>query len=177
MYVKSSLKSSEIPVTLCTSHRNQLHLQRAQLQQALSDVRGGVEFAERLLTCGSNAEILSAKGVTLRRLTSLAESGYDPRLATVSPDDACSICFIPEEQAGEVDGYPVVGVIHSKTLDLNKCTIEGEGEREREVTNRCGTKGFVHRLLLNFHSNFESLCLFCFLKDHSSHILTFLQQS
>uniref|UniRef100_A0A667ZAK1 RING-type E3 ubiquitin transferase n=1 Tax=Myripristis murdjan TaxID=586833 RepID=A0A667ZAK1_9TELE len=86
---------------LRVQRRNQLHLQRAQLQQALSDVRGGVEFAERLLTCGSNAEILSAKGVTLRRLTSL--------------------------QAGEVDGYPVVGVIHSKTLDLNKCTIEGEG--------------------------------------------------
>ncbi|XP_071763731.2 E3 ubiquitin-protein ligase TRIM45 [Centroberyx gerrardi] len=113
--------------------RNQLHLQRAQLRQALSDVRGGVEFAERLLTCGSDAEILSAKGVTLRRLTSLAESGYDPRPATVAPDDGGSICFVPGERAGEVEGYPVVGVIHAKTLDLSKCTIEGEGlQRGRE---------------------------------------------
>uniref|UniRef100_A0A673BJI7 RING-type E3 ubiquitin transferase n=1 Tax=Sphaeramia orbicularis TaxID=375764 RepID=A0A673BJI7_9TELE len=79
--------------------RNQLHVQRAQLRQALLDIRGGVEFAERLLSCGSDAEILSAKGVTLGRLTT----------------------------AGEVEGYPVVGIIHSKTIDLSKCTIEGEG--------------------------------------------------
>uniref|UniRef100_A0A8C7XVM8 RING-type domain-containing protein n=1 Tax=Oryzias sinensis TaxID=183150 RepID=A0A8C7XVM8_9TELE len=45
--------------------RNHLHLQRAQLQQALADVRGAVEFSERLLGCGSDAEILSAKGVTM----------------------------------------------------------------------------------------------------------------
>uniref|UniRef100_A0A8C2FQU9 RING-type E3 ubiquitin transferase n=2 Tax=Cyprinus carpio TaxID=7962 RepID=A0A8C2FQU9_CYPCA len=88
--------------------RNQLHLQKAQLQQALSDVRGGVDFAERLLTCGSDAEILSAKGVTMRRLMNL-------------------------ESAGEVQGFPVVGVIHAKTVDPSKCTIQGEGvERGRE---------------------------------------------
>lgn len=110
------------------SHRNQLHLQRAQLQQTLLDVRGGVEFAERLLSCGSDAEILSAKGVTLRRLTRLAESSYDPHLVTVAPDDGTSISFMPREPAGEVEGYPVVGVIHSKTVDLSKCTIEGEGK-------------------------------------------------
>ncbi|XP_023276658.1 tripartite motif-containing protein 45 [Seriola lalandi dorsalis] len=118
---------------LRVQRRNQLHLQRAQLQQALLDVRGGVEFAERLLSCGSDAEILSAKGVTLRRLTSLAESGYDPHPATVAPDDGSSICFMPREPAGEVEGYPVVGVINSKTADLSKCTIEGEGlQRGRE---------------------------------------------
>uniref|UniRef100_A0A673KSW9 RING-type E3 ubiquitin transferase n=1 Tax=Sinocyclocheilus rhinocerous TaxID=307959 RepID=A0A673KSW9_9TELE len=82
-------------------HRNQLHLQKAQQQQALSDVRGGVDFAERLLTCGSDAEILSAKGVTMRRLMNLS--------------------------AGEVQGFPVVGVIHAKTVDPSKCTIQGEG--------------------------------------------------
>lgn len=112
---------------LSLSHRNQLHLQKAQLQQALLDVRGGVEFAERLLTCGSEAEILSAKGVTLRRLTSLAESSYDPQ-PTTAGQDGSGISFAPREPAGEVEGYPVVGVIHSKSLDLNKCTIEGDGE-------------------------------------------------
>uniref|UniRef100_A0A671NXA5 RING-type E3 ubiquitin transferase n=1 Tax=Sinocyclocheilus anshuiensis TaxID=1608454 RepID=A0A671NXA5_9TELE len=81
--------------------RNQLHLQKAQLQQALSDIRGGVDFAERLLTCGSDAEILSAKGVTMRRLMNLS--------------------------AGEVQGFPVVGVVHAKTVDPSKCTIQGEG--------------------------------------------------
>ncbi|KAL0963601.1 hypothetical protein UPYG_G00308460 [Umbra pygmaea] len=107
--------------------RNQLHLQRAQLQQALADARGGVEFAERLLTCGSDAEILSAKGVTLRRLSGLVESGYDPNPASVAPDDGSSICFLPWEREGQVGGYPVVGAIHSKTLELSRCTIEGEG--------------------------------------------------
>lgn len=92
------------------------------------DVQGSVEFAERLLTCGSDAEILSVKGVTLRRLTSLAESSYDAHPATVAPDDGSSISFMPRELAGEVEGYPVVGVINSKTVDLNKCTVEGEGK-------------------------------------------------
>ncbi|XP_010878604.2 tripartite motif-containing protein 45 isoform X1 [Esox lucius] len=112
---------------LRVQRRNQLHLQGAQLQQALTDARGGVEFAERLLTRGSDAEILSAKGVTLRRLTALVESGYDPNLATVAPDDGSSICFLPQEGAGELGGYPVVGVIHFKSLELSRCTIEGEG--------------------------------------------------
>uniref|UniRef100_A0A3B3DRY3 RING-type E3 ubiquitin transferase n=1 Tax=Oryzias melastigma TaxID=30732 RepID=A0A3B3DRY3_ORYME len=77
--------------------RNHLHLQRAQLQQALLDVRSAVEFSERLLGCGSDAEILSAKGVTLRRLSSL------------------------------VEGFPVVGVINTKTVDVSSCTVEGTG--------------------------------------------------
>lgn len=97
------------------------------------DVRGGVEFAERLLSCGSDAEILSAKGVTLRRLTSLSESGYDPRPAAVAPDDGSSICFMPREPAGEVEGFPVVGVINSRTVELSKCTIEGEGKTYSEA--------------------------------------------
>ncbi|CAJ1079045.1 tripartite motif-containing protein 45 [Xyrichtys novacula] len=118
---------------LRVQRRNQLHLQRAQLQQALLDISGGVEFTERLLSCGSDAEILSAKGVTLRRLTSLAESGYDPHPSAVAPDDGSGISFLPREPAGEVEGYPVVGVINSKTVDLSKCTIEGEGvQRGRE---------------------------------------------
>lgn len=87
-----------------------------------------MEFAERLLTCGSDVEILSAKGVTLRRLISLAErsNGTDP--AAVAPDDGGSISFLPREPAGEVEGFPVVGVINSRTVDLSKCTIEGEGK-------------------------------------------------
>ena len=113
---------------LRVQRRNQLHLQRAQLLQALADARGGVEFAERLLTCGSEAEILSVKGVTIRRLACLAESGYDPQPATVSPDNGSSICFMPQESAGELEGYPVVGVIHAKTIEISKCTIEGEGK-------------------------------------------------
>lgn len=114
-------------MSMSLSHRNQLHLQKAQLKQSLSDVCSSVEFAERLLSCGSDAEILSAKGVTLRRLTSLAERSYDPHLAPLVPEDGSSISFVPHEPAGEVEGYPVVGVIHWKTLDLGKCTVEGDG--------------------------------------------------
>ncbi|XP_068602408.1 E3 ubiquitin-protein ligase TRIM45 [Brachionichthys hirsutus] len=115
---------------LRVQRRNQLHLQGAQLHQALLDVHGGVAFAERLLTCGSDAEILSAKGVTLRRLASLAEGGYDPHPAAVALGDGSCIGFMPREPAGEVGGYPVVGVINSKAVDLNKCTVEGEGLQE-----------------------------------------------
>lgn len=114
------------------SSRNHLHLQGAQLQQALLDIRGSVEFAERLLSCGSDTEILSTKGVTLRRLTSLAESSYEPQLAAFAPDDSSSICFLPTEPAGEVEGYPLVGVINSRTLDVSRCTAEGEGKRLTE---------------------------------------------
>ncbi|CAG08216.1 unnamed protein product, partial [Tetraodon nigroviridis] len=114
---------------LHVQRRNQLHLQRAQLRQALLDVQGGVDFAERLLTCGSDAEILSAKGVTLRRLSSLAEGGRGARPASVAPDDGSSIGFAASEAAGQVEGFPVVGVIVSKTVDVSKCTIEGEDLR------------------------------------------------
>ncbi|KAF6726808.1 Tripartite motif-containing protein 45 [Oryzias melastigma] len=105
--------------------RNHLHLQRAQLQQALLDVRSAVEFSERLLGCGSDAEILSAKGVTLRRLSSLADRSYNGLPAAVAPDDGSSICFMPREPAGEVEGFPVVGVINTKTVDVSSCTVEG----------------------------------------------------
>lgn len=107
--------------------RNQLLLQRAQLQQALVDVQGGVDFAERLLTCGSDAEILSAKGVTLRRLSSLAEGSRGARPTSITPDNGSSIGFAASEPAGQVEGFPVVGVIVSKTLDVSKCTIKREG--------------------------------------------------
>uniref|UniRef100_A0A3B4ZHH7 RING-type E3 ubiquitin transferase n=1 Tax=Stegastes partitus TaxID=144197 RepID=A0A3B4ZHH7_9TELE len=100
---------------LRVQRRNQLHLQGAQLRQALLDVRGGVEFAERLLSCGSDAEILSAKGVTLR-----------------------------SEPAGEVEGYPVVGVINSRTVDVSRCTVEGEG-LQRGVQGQRGTFTLVCR--------------------------------
>lgn len=129
--------------------RNQLHLQKAQLQQALSDVRGGVDFAERLLTCGSDAEILSAKGVTMRRLMNLVESGYDPHPTTIAHDNASSICFLPQESAGEVEGFPVVGVVHAKTVDPSKCSIQGEGEYVWAAFNST----FKHALV-NFHKHF-----------------------
>lgn len=92
-----------------------------------------MEFAERLLSCGSDAEILSAKGVTLRRLTGLAENSYEPHPAAVAPDDSCSFCFLPTEMAGEVEGYPLVGVINARTLGVSRCTTEGEGKSLTEM--------------------------------------------
>uniref|UniRef100_A0A8C1M0Y4 Tripartite motif containing 45 n=1 Tax=Cyprinus carpio TaxID=7962 RepID=A0A8C1M0Y4_CYPCA len=59
--------------------RNKLHLQKAQLQQALSDVRGRVDF------------------VTIRRLMNLVELGFDQHPTTVAHDNANSICFLPQE--------------------------------------------------------------------------------
>jgi len=47
---------------------------------------------------------------------------------TITHDNASSICFLPQESAGEIEGFPVVGVLHAKTLDPSKCTLQGEGE-------------------------------------------------
>uniref|UniRef100_A0AAV2K3J3 RING-type E3 ubiquitin transferase n=1 Tax=Knipowitschia caucasica TaxID=637954 RepID=A0AAV2K3J3_KNICA len=113
--------------------RNQLHLQRAQLSQALQDVRGGVDFAERLLSCGSDAEILSAKGVTLQRLSRLSQGSCDS-LTAAAVDDGSTLCFLPSESAGDVHGFPVVGIIHGKTTDPSKCTVEGEGLQQCSVS-------------------------------------------
>ncbi|XP_037345415.2 E3 ubiquitin-protein ligase TRIM45 isoform X2 [Pungitius pungitius] len=113
---------------LHVQRRNQLHLQKAQLQQALLDVGGAVDFAERLLSRGSDVEVLSAKGVTLRRLAGLAETGYDPDPATVAPDNGGGgISFVAGEPAGEEQGFPLVGAVHSKAVDLARCSVEGEG--------------------------------------------------
>ncbi|XP_061917511.1 E3 ubiquitin-protein ligase TRIM45 [Entelurus aequoreus] len=108
-------------------HRNQLLLQRAQCQQALCDVRGGVAYAEKLLSRGSHAEILSAKNVTLRRLSFLAEPSRDPRLAALVLDDGGGIRFDGREAAGEAGGFPLVGVVHHTMADPHKCRVEGEG--------------------------------------------------
>lgn len=124
-HCRSLLQSLE---DMRVQRRNQLQLQKAQLQQALCDIRGSVDFAERLLTCGSEAEILSVKGVTTKRLMSLLELGYDPHMTIVSQDSGDSICFLPQELAGQVEGFPMVGVLQAKTVDPSKCTIQGEGE-------------------------------------------------
>ncbi|KAJ8407425.1 hypothetical protein AAFF_G00279990 [Aldrovandia affinis] len=112
--------------------RAQLHLQRAQLEQALADARTGVDFAERLLTCGTEVEILSAKGVVTRRLATLAEDTRGLNPASVTPDDA-NLCFVPQESAGEVGGYTVFGVIHAKTVDPSKCVIQGEDRTDTDL--------------------------------------------
>lgn len=62
----------------------------------------------------------------MRRLTNLAESRHDPHPETL--DDGSSISFLAREPAGEVEGYPVVGIINTKTVDVSRCTIEGEGK-------------------------------------------------
>ncbi|MCI4378276.1 hypothetical protein PGIGA_G00214080 [Pangasianodon gigas] len=133
-HCRSLLRSLE---DLRLQRRNQLQLQRAQLQQALFDIRGSVDFAERLLTCGSEAEILSVKGVTTRRLMSLLEMGYDPHMTPVSHDSGSNICFLPQELAGQVEGFPMVGVLQAKTVDPSKCTIQGEGVQQCVEGQKC----------------------------------------
>lgn len=101
---------------------NLLHLRKAQLQQLLLDMRTGVEFTERLLTSGSDLEILITKGVVASRLTKLNSVAYntDP-----SVDDG--ILFSPQERAGQCCGYEVFGAILNKVVDPARCTLHGEG--------------------------------------------------
>ncbi|KAK1169901.1 tripartite motif-containing protein 45 [Acipenser oxyrinchus oxyrinchus] len=102
--------------------RNQLHLQRVQLEQILSDMKTGVDFTERLLTSGSDLEILMAKGVAVSRLKRLLEVGYNPHPAV---DDG--VHFLPQERAAQSGGFEVFGVIHTRAVEPAKCAISGEG--------------------------------------------------
>ncbi|KAM3607784.1 uncharacterized protein V6R79_013936 [Siganus canaliculatus] len=162
---------------LHVQRRNQLHLQRAQLRQAVLDVQGSVDFAERLLTCGSDAEILSAKGVTLRRLTRLAETSLP---AAVTPDNGSGIRFMPRMPAGQVEGYPVVGMINAMTVDLSKCTVDGEGLQRgmegqqghftlvcRDSTGEQMTQGGEHVVVSIIHKEKKSCTVETTVADNS----------
>ncbi|XP_023801938.1 tripartite motif-containing protein 45, partial [Cyanistes caeruleus] len=100
---------------------NLLHLQKAQLQQLLLDMRTGVEFTEHLLMSGSDVEILVSKGVVSSRLTKLNSIAYSTH---PSVDDR--IQFSPHERAGQCCGYEVFGAILNKVVDPARCTLHGE---------------------------------------------------
>ncbi|XP_054019306.1 tripartite motif-containing protein 45 [Dryobates pubescens] len=111
---------------------NLLHLQKAQLQQLLLDMRTGVEFTEHLLTSGSAVEILLTKGVVARRLAKLNSVAYSTHPST---DDR--IQFSPQETAGKCCGYQVFGSILNKVVDPARCTLHGEdlhSARQNELT-------------------------------------------
>ncbi|NXK80849.1 TRI45 protein, partial [Amazona guildingii] len=100
---------------------NLLHLQKAQLQQLLLDMRTGVGFTEHLLASGSDLEILITKGVVASRLAKLNSVAYNTH---PSMDDG--IQFSPQEKAGQCCGYEVFGAILNKAVDPARCTLHGE---------------------------------------------------
>ncbi|NXD78679.1 TRI45 protein, partial [Halcyon senegalensis] len=111
---------------------NLLHLQKAQLEQLLLDMRTGVEFTERLLTSGSDLEILITKGVVARRLAKLNSVAYNTH---PSVDDG--IQFSPQERAGQCCGYEVFGAVLNKVVDPARCTLRGEdlhSARQNQLT-------------------------------------------
>ncbi|XP_067402467.1 E3 ubiquitin-protein ligase TRIM45 [Emydura macquarii macquarii] len=98
-----------------------LHLQKAQLEQLLMDMRTGVEFTERLLTNGSDLEILITKGVVASRLRKLNKVDY-----SVHSGVEDGIQFSAHEKAGQCCGYEVFGTILNKAVDPAKCVLQGE---------------------------------------------------
>ncbi|XP_062427611.1 E3 ubiquitin-protein ligase TRIM45 [Rhea pennata] len=111
---------------------NLLHLQKAQLEQLLLDMRTGVEFTEHLLTSGSDLEILITKGVVASRLARLNSIAY-----STHPSVDSEIQFSPQEKAGQCCGYEVFGAILNKVVDPAKCTLQGEGlhnARQNQLT-------------------------------------------
>ncbi|XP_069058911.1 E3 ubiquitin-protein ligase TRIM45 [Pleurodeles waltl] len=98
-----------------------LQLQRAQLGQLLADMRTGVDFTERLLTAGSDIEILMTKGVVVRRLRKLNKADY-----SVHPCVDSAIRFSATEKARQCSGYEMFGAIVTKAMDPTKCTLDGE---------------------------------------------------
>uniref|UniRef100_A0A8C9N6L6 RING-type E3 ubiquitin transferase n=1 Tax=Serinus canaria TaxID=9135 RepID=A0A8C9N6L6_SERCA len=112
---------------------NLLHLQKAQLQQLLLDMRTGVEFTEHLLMSGSDVEILVSKGVVSSRLTKLNSVAYSTH---PSVDDR--IQFSPHERAGQCCGYEVFGAILNKVVDPARCTLHGEDLHSARQNQRSG---------------------------------------
>ncbi|NWR77414.1 TRI45 protein, partial [Centropus unirufus] len=111
---------------------NVLHLQKAQLQQLLLDMRTGVEFTERLLASGSDLEILITKGAVTSRLAKLNSVSYN-----IQPSVDDEIQFYPKERAGQCCGYEVFGAIHNKVVDPSRCTLHGEdlhNARQNQLT-------------------------------------------
>ncbi|XP_074856937.1 E3 ubiquitin-protein ligase TRIM45 [Carettochelys insculpta] len=110
-----------------------LHLQKAQLEQLLMDMRTGVEFTERLLTCGSDLEILLTKRVVMSRLRKLNKVDYNIHLAAED-----GIQFSPQEEAGQCCGYEVFGTILSRAVDPAKCVLQGadlHGARQNQLAS------------------------------------------
>ncbi|PKU31554.1 tripartite motif-containing protein hypothetical protein [Limosa lapponica baueri] len=104
---------------------NLLHLRKAQLQQLLLDMRTGVDFTERLLTSGSDLEILITKGVVASRLAKLNSVAYNTH-----PSVEDGIQFSPQERAGQCRGYELFGAILNKVVDPARCTLLGEASAE-----------------------------------------------
>ncbi|NWS72079.1 TRI45 protein, partial [Crotophaga sulcirostris] len=111
---------------------NLLHLQKTRLQQLLLDMKMDVEFTERLLTSGSDLEILITKGVVTSRLEKLNSVAYN-----VHPGVDNEIQFCPQERAGQCCGYEVFGTILNKAVDPSRCTLHGEdihSARQNQLT-------------------------------------------
>ncbi|KAM7066661.1 LOW QUALITY PROTEIN: E3 ubiquitin-protein ligase TRIM45 [Acridotheres tristis] len=100
---------------------NLLHLQKAQLQQLLLDMRTGVEFTEHLLMSRSDVEILLTEGVVSSRLRKLNSTAY-----SIHPSVDDRIQFSPYENAGQCCGYEVFGAILNEVVDPARCTLHGE---------------------------------------------------
>ncbi|XP_072500578.1 E3 ubiquitin-protein ligase TRIM45 isoform X1 [Notamacropus eugenii] len=100
---------------------NSLHLQKLQVEQLLADLHTGVEFTERLLSNGSDLEILITKEVVVSRLKKLKKTDY-----SIGPGVDDGICFSPWEKAGQCGGYEVFGAILTKGVDPAKCILQGE---------------------------------------------------
>ncbi|NXK09509.1 TRI45 protein, partial [Herpetotheres cachinnans] len=112
---------------------NLLHLQKAQMQQLLLDMRTGVEYTENLLMSGSDLEILITKGVVGSRLAKLNSVAYNTH---PSVDDG--IQFSPQERAGQCFGYEVFGAILNKVVDPARCTLHGEDLRSARQNQLTG---------------------------------------
>ncbi|XP_040854617.1 tripartite motif-containing protein 45 isoform X2 [Ochotona curzoniae] len=97
---------------------NSLHLQKAQLEQLLADMRTGVEFTEHLLTSGSDLEILITKGVVVERLRKLNKIEY-----SVRPGVNDKIYFSPQEKAGQCRGYEVYDLHRAREKQTASFTV------------------------------------------------------
>ncbi|XP_068127122.1 E3 ubiquitin-protein ligase TRIM45 [Hyperolius riggenbachi] len=98
-----------------------LSLQRARIQQQLSDLRTATTFSRGLLERGPDLHVVRAKVLALSRLRELSQGG------AVEQVESVTVRFNPQEEAELYRGYQMYGAVQKGGVDPDRCEVKGKG--------------------------------------------------
>ncbi|XP_073524849.1 E3 ubiquitin-protein ligase TRIM45 [Phyllobates terribilis] len=124
-------------------HKDQaLCLQRARIQQQLTDLGTAIAFTQGLLDHGPDLHIVRTKALVIGRLKELNSRDR----SQVDQAESNKIVFSAKEEAGLCQGYQVYGMVQRGGIDPRRCQGSGQGLRlvqQGQLTNftlTCNTK-------------------------------------
>ncbi|XP_075710852.1 E3 ubiquitin-protein ligase TRIM45 [Rhinoderma darwinii] len=100
-----------------------LSLQRARINQQLTDLRTATAFIGGLLDRGPDLHIVRAKALVISRLKELNQGDQ----SQMGQAEAGRIVFNPREEAGLCRGYQIYGMVQSGGVDPERCQVRGQG--------------------------------------------------